>query len=329
MHRLSVHTRQMHSLGKGWGSLKVIGVFAALLVVPRVGLAQECETDADCGHGFQCIHDSAGTSSVTGAGGSSMPECGDGICEGGSEDIDSCPQDCDTIQYCAPGECSSDSDCAEGYECGPEVGSNSAVTSVGGSGGSVCGDGICSFDESNASCPEDCRVYRLCQVKQVICMGDEDCPDGFYCYREGVDAGSSGSSNVEGSSGSTDTADSSNGSDGTDGDERATTSGGERIVFVAGVCLPESSDATTTQGNSSTDGGQAASGSGGSGTDGGGGAASDGNALNASATGSGESSGSDSGGSSSGGASGDGSGGAGSGDGGGSDDEGGCACVVA
>ena len=307
----------MRMLGNGTVGLKVIGFVAGLLLVPRVAFGQECQINSDCGHGFQCIHDSAGTSAVTGVGGSTMPECGDGICEGGSEDIESCPDDCDTIQYCAPAECSSDSDCAEGYECGPEVGSNSGSTSVGGTGGSVCGDGICSFDESNASCPDDCRVYRLCQVAQMECMLDTDCPDGFYCYMESVDTGSNSSS----ASNDVSSVDTGGGSDGTDGEDGGSTSGGEQIVFIAGVCLPENSEASTSQGNSSTDAGQAASGSGGSGTDGEGGGVSNDSAANANATGSGEASGSDSGGSSAGGAS-----GSGGGDGG---EEGGCACAAA
>lgn len=236
----------------------------AVLILAQPSWAQECQIDDDCGHGFQCIHDSAGTATVTGGigGTSSSAVCGDAICDFISEDVESCPQDCDTIQYCAVAECSSDADCAEGYECGAEVGSNSGFTSAGGTSSSVCGDGVCDFDETNASCPDDCRLYRLCQPKQVACMSDDDCADGFYCYLDsGANNVSVAVSSVDSTSG-TDTA--TNGSDtatgsggnvgsGSDGaqdtagfapippaDTGTDTAGGDM-----GVCLPNSSDGTT------------------------------------------------------------------------------------
>src|SRR6187399_2158315 len=94
--------------GMGWK----LALLTALL--PGTAWAQDCDVDADCGHGFQCIHTS-GSAVSGGVGGSqSQAECGDGICDFAAEDVDSCPQDCDTLQYCAPAECDSDTDCAEG-----------------------------------------------------------------------------------------------------------------------------------------------------------------------------------------------------------------------
>lgn len=229
-----------------------VGWMAALAVTiaPALAWGQDCQVDADCGQGFQCIHDSAGTSSVTGVGGSSVPECGDAICEGGSEDIETCPEDCDTIQYCAPAECTSDSDCAEGYECGPEAGSSSAVSGAGGSSGSVCGDGICAIDETSTSCATDCESYRLCQVVQVECTTNADCPAGYYCYFEessssvAVGFASASTDGTDGSSVAT-----SGAVDSASGDVGTTTSAPPQdttsttgSVDSTGVCLAETTD---------------------------------------------------------------------------------------
>jgi hypothetical protein len=258
--------------------LRLAGLALAVLSLTHANssAAQECLEDVDCGHGFQCIHDSAGTSSVTGVGGSTMPECGDGICEAGSEDIDSCPDDCDTIQYCAPAECTTDADCAEGYECGDEVGSNSVSTSGGGTAGSVCGDGVCDFDESNASCPDDCEVYRLCQVARVVCTSDEDCADGFYCYldQDSTNVAVAVASVDSGSDTATDGSDGSSDSSNTDGADSGTgdsfappaTSGGDE----SGICLPEVSDTTGGSNNVATIGGETVGSSATSGGDSGG-----------------------------------------------------------
>lgn len=252
----------------GWKLALVVGL------APSAAWGQDCQEDADCGHGFQCIHESGGTSSVTGVGGSMQAECGDGICEFGAEDIESCPQDCDTLQYCAPAECDSSSDCAEGYECGEEIGSNSSFTSAGGSSSSVCGDGNCDFDESNASCPDDCAVYRLCQPIQMTCSTDDDCAEGFYCYVgvsdnvatvgfSSVDSGTSGSDTAAADSGSGNTDAGTGGTgfappaDTTDG-----TSGGDET----GVCVAEASDSGGSAVNSGSNGGTMGGSSGPSGT---------------------------------------------------------------
>jgi len=254
----------------GWTLALVVGL------APSVAWGQDCQEDADCGHGFQCIHDSAGTSSVTGVGGSTQAECGDGICEFGAEDIESCPQDCDTVQYCAPAECESNADCGEGYECGDEVGSNSSFTSAGGSSSSVCGDGTCDFDEDNASCPDDCAVYRLCQPIQMTCSTDADCAEGFYCYVgvsddvsnvgfSSVDSGTSGSDTAAADSGSGNTDAGTGGSgfappaDTTDG-----SSGGDET----GVCVAEASDSGGSAVNVGTSGDTVSGSNGPSGTTG-------------------------------------------------------------
>ena len=267
---------------RGLGSrAKSLGWKLALVagLTPGAAWGQDCQTDGDCGHGFQCIHTGGGTSSVTGVGGSTQPECGDGVCDGGDEDVESCPQDCDTIQYCAVAECDSNADCAEGYECGEEVGSNTSFTSAGGSSASVCGDGTCDIDENNDNCAEDCRVYRLCQPVQMQCTSDDDCADGFYCYLSasensavtggspvmttgGSDTATNGNDSADtdgatsddtGSSGSTDAGAGGTGSGFVpvdDTDTSGSTSGGDET----GVCLPESSDSGSS-GNVNTVGG--------------------------------------------------------------------------
>lgn len=248
-------------MNMGWKLALVVGF------TPGAAWAQDCQVDADCGHGFRCLQTSANTSSVvTGSGGSTQVECGDGICEGGVEDPDSCPTDCETISYCAPAECDSNADCADGYECGEEVGANSGFTSAGGSTASVCGDDTCDIDENNANCAEDCPVFRYCQPALTQCSSDADCADGFYCYLESgtndvgsvsvssVDSATNGSDTAtDGSSSGSSDSDSDSGSDGADAgfappadDTTGGTSGGDET----GVCVAESSDAGSSSGNS-------------------------------------------------------------------------------
>lgn len=249
------------------GRARSIGWKLALAAAFTPGAAwaqDDCQEDADCGHGFRCLQTSANSSSVTGSGGSTQVECGDGICEGGVEDPDSCPTDCDTISYCAPAECDSNADCAEGYECGEEVGANSGFTSAGGSTASVCGDDTCDIDENNDNCAEDCPVFRYCQPEQTQCSSDDDCAEGFYCYLESgtndvgsvsvssVDSGTNGTDTAtDGSSGSSDS-DADSGSDGADSGfaPPADTTGGTTGGDETGVCVAESSDAGSSSGNS-------------------------------------------------------------------------------
>lgn len=252
--RMKQSSRACRVRGVAWKLALVAGF------TPGAVWAQEdCEENADCGHGFQCIHTSANTSSVvTGSGGSTAVECGDGICEGGVEDPDSCPQDCHTIQYCAPAECDSNADCAAGYECGEEVGANSSFTGAGGTTASVCGDDTCDIDENSDSCAEDCAPTRYCQVEQMQCTSDDDCAEGFYCYLEGSENSASAVSVSSVDSG-TDTAtdgssggSSDSGSGGTDSgfappaDTGSATSGGDET----GVCVTESSDNGGSSGTS-------------------------------------------------------------------------------
>src|SRR5688500_11912215 len=240
--------------GMGWK----LALLTALL--PGAAWGQGCDVDADCGHGVQCIHTSGSAVTGGGVGGSMQAVCGDSICDFAEEDIESCPQDCDTLQYCAPAECDSDSDCAEGYECGEESGSGtSGFTSAGGSSASVCGDGVCEIDEGGGNCADDCPVSRSCREEQTQCASDDDCADGFYCSLDGTDEGSSAAVSSVDSTSDTDTATSGSsdgdGSDGGDSDSGSTdagfappadtgsgTSGGGEL----GVCLAESSDSSTT-----------------------------------------------------------------------------------
>ncbi len=52
---------------------------------------------------------------------------------------------------------------------------------VSGSGGneSICGNGICEFDETSITCPEDCNF------SEIICYSDNDCPDATENYCSG------------------------------------------------------------------------------------------------------------------------------------------------
>jgi hypothetical protein len=129
---------------------------------------------------------SAGTGSAgTGSGGtgSEIPVpvdyCGDGLCQTLSESVDTCPEDCSNYRYCAPSDCMSAVDCADGYVCvgqtrpgtggvggasgmggtssGGEAGTSGTAGTSGmgdaagtGSGAAalICGDGFCTSPEN-------------------------------------------------------------------------------------------------------------------------------------------------------------------------------------
>ena len=190
---------------------------ALVLTFSRAAHADECVTDTDCGHGFNCIAaggqsagsggastggaggvagtgsgtagaasgGTASSSGGTGVGGSSgmapPPEyCGDGICQDLSETVDTCPDDCTFTPaplVCYPATCMSVADCADGYVC-------VEFALPGTSGGGVepyCGDGLCNGSEDAASCVADCGFKGQCQPQAGICYADSDCPSAYYC----------------------------------------------------------------------------------------------------------------------------------------------------
>jgi len=64
-----------------------------------------CRTDADCGHGFECVHGQGSDQAVyTG-------NCGDGACDNAETEAE-CPEDCTGYSHCRPASCEDDSQCA-------------------------------------------------------------------------------------------------------------------------------------------------------------------------------------------------------------------------
>jgi hypothetical protein len=94
-------------------------------------------------------------------------------------------------------ECENDEDCEAGFDC-VVIGTSSpgtGGTSGGGSGGSggavaICGDSVCSFDESVDACPADCVELRSCEPAE--CEDSSECAEGYFCAA-GTPAGTGGS----------------------------------------------------------------------------------------------------------------------------------------
>jgi len=227
--------------------------------VSTVASAQdrECETDEDCGLGFDCYHSGPGTGVVTatGSGGSSSGSCGDGICRS-DEDSESCPDDCDVYTRCVLADCdpfSSDPQCADGYECVEDGLGQGTTTS-----GPWCGDGACTGSETEANCPEDCTVTYSCQIEYRECDSDEECADGFYCYiPTPTTTNGSATTGVGGATSAFSTAFSTTsnwqvasvtGSSSTTSATGIGGAGSQSAPAAAGYCRVESSTAATSQG---------------------------------------------------------------------------------
>ena len=136
----------------------------------------ECEVDADCGHGFACettLSGSGGTLAMGGAGGvSGAPSNGGtaGTASGG-----------------APSGAASD----------PVPPMSTGGTGTGALPAYICGDSICQQPyETQASCPIDCgapMVWKYCAPAQ--CNEPADCAEGYRCDAAPV-AGTGGASSV-------------------------------------------------------------------------------------------------------------------------------------
>ena len=99
--------------------------------------------------------------------------CGNGICEGNTENSESCPRDC------GPKYCKSDSDCPlracialVGADCSSYKCINNVCIPPG------CGDNKCNRDESKENCPADCGLPPI----KPVCTSDKDCPQ-IYCIK--------------------------------------------------------------------------------------------------------------------------------------------------
>ena len=120
-----------------------------------------CKTDADCGHGFECVHGQGSEEGVNAG------DCGDDYCDQGETDAD-CPEDCEGYSHCKPANCEDggDSECAteKGYFCSTSLG-----------------------DDGEES---QCLPPRFC------CQTNADCPRHSFCSI--VDDGSGGQAGASG-----------------------------------------------------------------------------------------------------------------------------------
>lgn len=141
-----------------------------------------CESDADCEEGLICV-----TYDVSVCSGGGAVDC-----PPGSECPEPDPPECEdaTESYCVPpyfAPCSEDADCGEGFSC---VEGETCGCSAGGAGGTSSGDGA-STDGSSGSgssgtdevpdcgCEPSGELY--CQLDEMPCESDADCPDDFVC----------------------------------------------------------------------------------------------------------------------------------------------------
>ncbi|HEX5101852.1 MAG TPA: hypothetical protein VFV94_20220, partial [Polyangiaceae bacterium] len=133
----------------------------------------ECEVDADCGHGFACEVAQTGTGGTLGTGGASSGAAADAAPSTGG---------------------------VAGTAMGMGGAGALAGASTGGTGQGVplpsyCGDMICQLPaESSVSCPLDCGTgYKYCAP--ATCEEQLDCADGYRCA-EAIGMGTGGASSV-------------------------------------------------------------------------------------------------------------------------------------
>jgi len=214
-----------------------------------------CESNQDCGFGFECArwtdHSSNSTTGGSdGSGGTSSSACDNGTCEW-DETFETCPEDCKEVTECQPAECDGDEDCAQGYAC--EYAGSVAVTSS--SGGNIIE-----------------HEYR-CRLIPVACLTDDDCSDGEVCYipftgTTGTSAtGTSTGTSGEVTNGSTSAGDSGSGGawgSGSDGVSDGAVTGGDDGIDendpVEGYCI--AADDVGTSGAGGSDAGTTGIGSG-------------------------------------------------------------------
>jgi hypothetical protein len=256
----------------------------AILGSARAAHAEECLTDDDCGHGFECETFSGGTGGAGGTAGSGASvggtssgafapprevTCGDGFCQI-PETLETCASDCAANTVCVLAECESTDDCAEGYECKEEP-----TAGTGGATGAACGDGLCTSGETEETCATDCTATRRCSPAGGICTSDEQCAAGFYCSYVGSGSGGntgSGSGGFAGTSGTSSggaaPATGGTSSGGSGSSVGGSSSDGADAALAAGTCMPEGDGAGGTSGSGGSIGSGAAPGTGGTGTSG-------------------------------------------------------------
>ena len=133
-----------------------------------------CETDEDCGEDMVCI------------------EYVDSWCSGSDEDICDDDGECEIIEeepvcgedihrecgYPYQGDCEEDADCGEGFKCVPEE----ICWCTSSDPAAVNDDGAAEpmpTEEPECGCEASDENY--CQLQEIECLSDDDCPAGLEC----------------------------------------------------------------------------------------------------------------------------------------------------
>ena len=156
------------------------------------GLCEEATSE----DGAPCVSDDGEGQCLAGA--CVIESCGDGVCQG-SEDAESCPEDCQSTT-CADGEligcdgvtCVDSASLGNG-ECDAAL--NCAAGDWDGGDCDICGNGVCGEGEDAQGCPEDCCPSgEVKDCEQVSCVSESGIGDGtcdvlLNCEAYGYDGG--------------------------------------------------------------------------------------------------------------------------------------------
>jgi hypothetical protein len=148
-----------------------------------------CETDADCGESMVCIEYVERWCEGSGSG-----YCDDEGCYT-IEEEEVCGEDIHhECGYPYEGECEVDDDCGEGFSCVPmeacwctdyDSGGDIKTDEAGASGDIVIDTDP--SDEPVCGCEPTGDNY--CQLQEILCESDADCPAGLECVANGSDVG--------------------------------------------------------------------------------------------------------------------------------------------
>jgi hypothetical protein len=145
-------------------------VLAAVLLIPNLGRAQTCASNADCAKGLSC-QASAGASTPA-------MICYDGDAGGACESV---PPPATTLSMsCQPAPCVSSADCGADMVCN----SQTVTTCTGGTAIAVKCDPSSACDAGAAPEPPVCTESTTSQCRykwDMPCNVDLDCGDGFVC----------------------------------------------------------------------------------------------------------------------------------------------------
>jgi MYXO-CTERM domain-containing protein len=134
------------------------------------GTGSNCGPSLSCAYGFACKDTvssnvpgdhSVNTGSGAAGGMASVPasNCGDGFCQTPIETPESCPEDCFRYYECVPGQCTTNADCANYYDC---FFLTSGTENIGGAGPGVPLTGTCMLTVSGCEVDSECFPDSYC-----------------------------------------------------------------------------------------------------------------------------------------------------------------------